>query len=113
MDSTLTDRRGAHVRVGAVATAAFLILLLVLAARGPAASDPVVPATAPAATPTPTPQQATPADPIPDDPRERGGWHRRGGGEPGFGGGDGGGAIPAPDGGGVTPAPDNGGGTTT
>ena len=110
MDSTLTDRHGAHVRVGAIATAAFLILLLIHAARGPAAADPVVPAIAPATTPTPAPRQAAPADPLPDD---RGGFHHRGGdGGPGFGGG--GGAIPAPDdGGGVAPAPDNAGGTTT
>jgi hypothetical protein len=115
MDSTLTpaaERRGAHARVGVAATAAFLVVLLVLAARGPAAADPSVPATAPAATPTVPPQQATPADPGPGFDHPRGGFRRRGGGGPGFGGG---GVAPAPDdgGGGLAPAPDTGGGTTT
>jgi hypothetical protein len=121
MDGTVTHaalggagRRSAHVRVGAVATAAFLVLLVILATRGPAAADPSVPATAPAATPTVQPQQTTPADPDPGFGRPRGGFRRRGGGGvPGFG--RGGGAVPAPDdgGGGLAPAPGTGGGTTT
>ena len=83
MDSTITaDRRRAHVRVGAAATAALVALLLFGAFK--AGADP--------------PQQPTPsvepAQPAPGDPG--GGFRPRGGGPPR----DGGGFAPAPDPGG-------------
>jgi hypothetical protein len=107
MDSTFTaDRRGAHVRVGAAAIAAFVVLLLLFAVHGSAATgDPA----APVAAPTVQPQQAAPSDPDPGFRRHRGGFGPRGngGGEPDFGGG-GGGEAP----GGVAPAPNTDGNTT-
>jgi len=108
--ASAADRRIARRRVGAVAIAAFVALLLLGATRGPAEADPAVPATAPATTQPAQPQQSTPAqpqqtaplDPDPDHdgfgPRDdRGG--DRGGGSPG--------------GGGTAPAPSTGGGVTT
>ena len=102
MDSTITaDRRRAHARVGAAATAAFLALLLLGALKADA--DP--PQRTPAATPT-----VEPVQPAPGDPGR--GFRRPGGGPPGGGGG--GGFAPAPDpggdgGGGLAPAPNSGG----
>jgi hypothetical protein len=93
MDS---DTRSAHRRVGAVAIAAFLALLLLGLSRGPASANQETPAASPTAAPS---QQ------IPDFDRDRdgdGGGPRRGfrgGGGSGFGGGG------DPDGGGVAPAP--------
>ena len=88
MDSTITaDRRRAHARVGAAATAAFLALLLLGALK--ANADP--PQRTPAATPTVEPAQPPPSEP------DRGFGRRRGGGPPGGGGG---GFVPAPDSGG-------------
>jgi len=83
MDS---DTRSAHRRVGAVAIAAFLALLLLGLTRGPASANQA----APAATPSATPQQQTPEFREGRGRRFRGG----GGGVPDFGGGppDGGGA---------------------
>jgi hypothetical protein len=109
MDSTFTaNRRGAHRRVGAAATASFVALLLLFAVHGSAAGG-TVPAPAPAAAPTIQPQQAAPSDPDPGFRHGRGGFGRRGpGGEPGFRGG-GGGESP---GGGAAPIPDSGGTTT-
>src|SRR5262245_34497205 len=137
MDAAITpaERNRAHARVGVAAGAAFLALLFVLfATRGPAVADPGVPATAPA--PTVEPQQT-----LPDQgyrPRREGGFGRRGGGGPGYGGqtvpapdSDGpgfgpGGSVPMPEdngpgfapdnstpgGGDTAPAPDTGGTTT-
>ena len=70
------DRRSARRRVGVAAVAAFVALLLLTAARGPARADTVVPATAPATAPTTTlpaaPSQSAPAQPeqqtAPTDP---------------------------------------------
>ena len=69
-----TDRRSAHRRVGAATIAAFLVLLLLGATRGPAEADTTTPA--PAATPAPTvePTQPVPVDPG-YDPRPRFGPH--------------------------------------
>jgi hypothetical protein len=98
MASTITaDRRRAHFRVGAAATASFVALLLLLAVHGSAASDRITPAGAP----TIQPQQAAPSDPDPGFRHGHDGFGRRG---PGGGGG-------GPDGG-VAPAPDSGGNTT-
>jgi len=112
----VADRRRAHVRVGAVATAAFLALLLLGATHGPAPADPL---TEPAATPTvqPTqPGQSAPADPDPDFGHDHDGFGPRGDG-PGFGGGDGDGGTPGGGGGGgapggSAPAPSTGGSQT-
>jgi translation initiation factor IF-2 len=130
--ATEDERRLAHRRVGAGAIAAFVLLLVVLAAVGrSAAADPSVPAGAPVATPTPQAEQTAPGYPDPGYRHRGGGFGRRGGGggggggEPGFGGGGipdqgapgGGGGIPdqgAPGGGNLAPAPStDGGGTTT
>src|SRR4051794_20120470 len=78
--STTLDVMTAHVRVGAVATAAFLALLLFgLLQHGPASAAPVS-APAPVATATPAPE-------MPQQPQ--GGWGRRErrGPPPGFWGG--------------------------
>jgi hypothetical protein len=94
-----TDRRRAHRRVGAATIAAFLVLLLLGATRGPAEANTTVPA--PAATPAPTvePVQPIPADP---DPGADPGFDRSDGdGDGRFGGGGGG----APDSGGWPLAP--------
>lgn len=134
MDSTPTqaDRRRAHRRVGAVAGAAFLALLLLGATHGPASADPTVPAIAPVASPQQeVPQQTAPVDPgtaLDPDPDGDGGARshdgygdgdRDGDGDGGFGGGhrgggDGGG-FPgggAP-GAGAAPAPSTSGGNAT
>ena len=131
-----TDRRSAHRRVGAATIAAFLVLLLLGATRGPAQADTTVPATA---APTVEPSQTLPADPDPNTDPDRGFGHPRGdggrfgGGAPdggssdgGFGGGapdggssdgDGGFGGGAPDdgssGGGATQAPSTSGGSQT
>ena len=104
--------RAAHRRVGAVAIAAFLALLLLGLNRGPASANQAVPAASPTAEPSQQQQQA---------PDFGGGHERRGprlhdgGGDPDFDGGggpgfDGGGApAPAPS----TPStPDTGTSTT-
>src|SRR3954451_18137331 len=95
------DRRRAHVRVGAAATAAFLALLLLGLTHHAAAADPTF--NAPAAPPT-----VHPADPQPIDPdprpglgRDGRGFHRGGGGGFRGGGGFDGGGGGAP----TTPAP--------
>jgi len=90
--------RSAHRRVGAVAIAVFLALLLLGLNRGPASANPA----APAATPTTEPSQPVP-DFDHDGHRPRGGF-RGGGGGPGFGGGE-----PAPS----TPSAPSTGTTTT
>ena len=115
MDSTgPADRRAAHLRVGAAATAAFLALLLWgLAARSPAAPArspaPAVESTRPDATqPAPVePQQGTPDRPGPDFDHDRDGNGPPGDGRgPGFGGGpDGGPNGDGAPGGSATPAP--------
>ncbi|RKQ86087.1 hypothetical protein C8N24_4096 [Solirubrobacter pauli] len=98
MDSTPpapAERRGAHRRVGAAATAAFLALLLLAAVRGPAEAAPTsVPATTPS-----LPGGATPQD----DDGFRG--HRDGFGGPRGGGRDDGGGFGGPGGGRTAPAP--------
>jgi hypothetical protein len=109
---TPAERRTANRRVGAAALAAFIALLVLAAARGPAEATPnSAPATIPG-----LPQQG-------DDNGGGGFRERRGGGGPdrGFGApggppnggggvpdGSGGQAAPAPS----TPAPSTGGGTT-
>jgi len=94
MASTSTaDRRRAHLRVGAAATASFVVLLLLLAVHGSAAHDRIAPAGAPAI----QPQQAAPSDRGPGFRHGHDGFGRRGPG--------------APDGG-VAPAPDSDGNTT-
>src|SRR4051794_5304527 len=117
MDSTNTsmpvsdvDRAGAHFRVGAAATGAFLaLLLLLLVTHGSAEAERTLPVTSPAApTTTVQPEQSAPDDSIPDFRRGRGGGGGgpRGNG-PGFGGGGGdggGGGIPDGGGGGTAPA---------
>jgi hypothetical protein len=99
MDSTFTaDRRGAHLRVGAAAVAAFVVLLLLIAVHGSAATG--APA-APAAAPTVQPQQSAPGDPDPGFRRHRGGGfgpRSNGGGEPDFGRGGGAPTGPSTDG---------------
>jgi hypothetical protein len=91
MASTITaDRRRAHLRVGAAATASFVILLLFLAIHGSAASDRITPAGAP----TTQPQQVGPSDPDPGFRHRHDGFGRRG--PDGGGGGDDGGAAPVP-----------------
>ena len=92
--------RSAHRRVGAVAIAAFLALLLLGLNRGPASANQETPA----ATPTVEPSQ-----PVPDFDRDHDGRGPRGGfrggdGGPGFGGGE-----PAPS----TPSAPSTGTTTT
>ena len=107
--ASAADRRIARRRVGAVAIAAFVALLLLGATRGPAEANPAVPA-APATTQPAQPQQSTPAQPQPTAPLDP---------DPdpdGFGprddrGGDRGGGSPG--GGGTAPAPSTGGGVTT
>jgi hypothetical protein len=69
-----TERRRAHVRVGAAATASFVALLLLLAIRGSAASDRIEPAGAP----TNQPQQAAPSEPGPGFRHGHDGFGRRG-----------------------------------
>ena len=54
------DRRRAHRRVGAGATASFLVLLLLGAVHGPAEADPAAPTTV-----RPGPSTAEPAQPAP------------------------------------------------
>jgi hypothetical protein len=77
------DRRRAHIRVGAAATATFLLFLLIGAFHGPASADPsAAPAAAPAATSTPTPE-STPDPGQQQSPPFRGG--RRWGGHRGYG----------------------------
>ena len=106
-----TDRRSAHRRVGAATIAAFLVLLLLGATRGPAQADTTVPAPAATAAPTVEPSQTLPADPAPDPNADPGfgrdGDHDHDGpgfGHPGGGGGDDGGS-----GGFGGGAPDSGG----
>lgn len=108
----MTLFRHPHLRVGAAAVAAFVVLLLLGAARGEGRLDPGVPASAPETT-------------VPSDPG--GGFDRRDGlprqrGDGGFGGGDGpgpgpGGGVPGggdvPGGTAPAPAPDTSGGGTT
>ena len=129
MDSTITsapaddaDRAGAHFRVGAAATAAFLaLLLLLLVTHSSAEAERTLPVTSPAAPTTIQPEQSAPSDTIPDFRRGRGARGGRGNGPgPGFGGGgggggQGGGGIPDAGGGGTAPAPStpSTGGTTT
>jgi hypothetical protein len=99
--------RTAHRRVGAAAIAAFVLLLLIGASRGPAQASPATPA----ATPDPGSQVA----PLQSDPYgEPGFGHDRdgdGGGfdgdRGGFGGDEGGEAPP------LMPAPNSGSGTNT
>jgi hypothetical protein len=97
MDSTTTSKT-AHRRVGVVAVASFLALLLLGALRGPAQADPGVPAVAP----TPAPTTHTPGIPDPsfERPRRGGGpgFEPGGGAVPDDGGIPGGGAIPEEDG---------------
>jgi hypothetical protein len=104
MDS---DTRAAHRRIGAVAIAAFLALLLLGLNRGPASAN----QGSPAASPT-----AEPSQQIPDFDRDHDGrGPRRGfdGGGPGFGGGDdGGGGAPAPSTPATPSAPSTGATTT-
>jgi hypothetical protein len=108
-----TDRRSAHRRVGAATIAAFLVLLLLGAMRGPAQADTTVPAPAATAAPTVEPPRTVPADPDPDPGFGR--EHDHDGPGPGFGGGGGG----APDSGGfggggsTAPAPSTSGGSQT
>ncbi len=123
-----TDRRSAHRRVGAATIAAFLVLLLFGATRGPAQADTTVPA-APAATAAPTvePSRSLPADPDPytepdpgfgrehDHDHDGPGFGRGGGDDDDDGDGGGFGAV-APDGGGsgsTVPAPSTSGGSQT
>ena len=104
MDS---ETRSAHRRVGAVAIAAFLALLLLGVNRGPASASQAAPAA------TSTPSQAAPD--FDHGPRDRFRGGDRGGepdfgggdpsGEPDFGGGDPGGGPGLGDGGGAAPAP--------
>ena len=61
-----TDRRSAHRRVGAATIAAFLVILLLGATRGPAQADTTVPAPAATAAPTIEPSQTLPAAPDPN-----------------------------------------------
>jgi hypothetical protein len=89
----------AHLRVGAAATASFLVLLLLFAVHGSATPSP---AAAPAVTPAGQQEQLVPGSPDPGFRRDR----RRGGND-GFRGGGRGGPP-----GGSTPAPDTGGNTT-
>jgi len=77
------DRRRAHIRVGAAATATFLLFLVLGALHGPASADPSTPSAAPAVTSTPTPE-STP-DQQQQSPPLRGrrwGGHRDYGGPP-------------------------------
>ena len=79
------DRRSAQRRVGAATIAAFLILLLLGAARGPAQAESTVPAPATAPSPTVEPNRTQPAAPdgrgFPHDhDGDGGGFHRGGGG---------------------------------
>ena len=106
-----SDTRSAHRRVGAVAIAAFLALLLLGLGRGPASANQA----APAASPTAEPSQQQQAPDFGGGHERRGPRFRDGGGDPDFGGGggpdfDGGGApAPAPS----TPStPDTGTSTT-
>jgi hypothetical protein len=101
-NASAADRRSAHRRVGATATAAFLALLLLAVMRGPAAANPTVPAPAPTGQSS-EPAPAQPRETAPFD-RGRDGDHDgfRGRGGPDFGGG--GGDAPA--------APGTGGNTT-
>ena len=107
-----TDRRSAHRRVGAATIAAFLVLLLLGATRGPAQADTTVPAAAPrrprrrssrprrcrpTPIPIPTPIPASAATATDHDGPGFGGGAADGGGGGGFGGG-------APDSGGEAPA---------
>jgi uncharacterized membrane protein YgcG len=115
-----TDRRSAHRRVGAATIAAFLVLLLLGATRGPAQADTTVPAPAATAAPTVEPSQTLPADPKTDpDPgfgRENDHDHDGpgfGGGGGGRGGGFGGGAPDSGGGGSTAPAPSTSGGSQT
>jgi hypothetical protein len=113
-----TDRRSAHRRVGAATIAAFLVLLLLGATRGPAQADTTVPAPAATAAPTVEPSQTLPADPNTDPGFGRDGDHDHDGpgfGHPGGGGGNGGFGGGAPDsGGGSAPsAPSTSGGSQT
>ncbi len=106
MDSvTPADRRAAQRRVGAAASLLFVLLVLLgVAAHGPAEASPAAPAATPA--PTAVPGEVAPQQPDPGFPH-----HDRDGdgGPPGFhGGGPGGGRGTAP-----APAPDSGTGTNT
>jgi hypothetical protein len=113
-----TDRRSAHRRVGAATIAAFLVLLLLGATRGPAQADTTVPAPAATAAPTVEPSQTLPADPNTDPDPGFGREHDHDG--PGFGGGRGdrgggfgGGAPDSGAGGSTAPAPSTSGGSQT
>ena len=76
------DRRRAHIRVGAAATATFLLFLVLGALHGPASADPSTPSAAPAVTSTPTPE-STPDQQPPFRGRRWGGHRGYGGREPG------------------------------
>ena len=105
--------RTAHRRVGAAAIAAFVLLLLIGASRGPAQARPATPAATPDSG-----SQVAPAEPSQPDPYGEPGFRHdhdgdgfRGDGDGDRGGFDGGGAPPtAPP---VTPAPNSGSGTNT
>src|SRR4051794_16795521 len=101
-DHTVARRR-AHTRVGAAATATFLLFLVLGVWHKPASADPA-PSAAPAATVTP---QSTPDDQQPY--RGRRGFRGGRGGGPGFGGPPGGGTIPLPDDQQPIPIPDDSG----
>src|SRR3954454_5697363 len=102
MDS---DTRSAHRRVGAVAIAAFLALLLLGLNRGPASAHPAAPAAPPTAEPS---ENAPDLDRDHDGRGPRGGFRGDdGGGGPGFGGG---GGAPAPS---TRSRPSTGGTSTT
>jgi hypothetical protein len=104
----MTLFRHPHLRVGGAAVAAFIVLLLLGAARGEGRLDSGVPASAPETT--------LPADPDGGFERRDGLPRQRGGdGFPGGGRGPGGnapGGGTAPDGG-LSPAPGTSGGGTT
>jgi hypothetical protein len=121
-----TDRRSAHRRVGAATIAAFLVLLLLGATRGPAQADTTVRAPAATAAPTVEPSQPMPADPDPNADPDPGFGREHDHDGPGFGrpggggddGGSGGFGGGAPDsggsGGGTAPtAPSTSGGSQT
>jgi hypothetical protein len=115
-----TDRRSAHRRVGAATIAAFLVLLLLGATRGPAQADTIVPVPAATAAPTVEPSQTLPADPNPAPDPGFGREHDHDHDGPGFGGGRGdrgggfgGGAPDSGAGGSTAPAPSTSGGSQT
>src|SRR4029450_7038423 len=62
------ERGRAHCRVGAGASAAFLVLLLLGAVHGPAEADPAAPTTVRPRPATAEPAQPAPAEPAPAQP---------------------------------------------